>query len=404
LHFCKDINTGVHEVAKNSVNRIDRNLARRLKEARRETGLSTRAVVAKLPKRVSISHSTLASYESGATIPPIDALAALSDIYNRTLNWFTESRESLGVFRYRNLPSRVPVLEQRHYEALAGKWIDAYLSLDRFLKARSQRTYPAVPTGSLAPIELAEVVRTRYLNLDDSDPVQNVVGVLESFSVWALELRATFGIDGAAAKHGDQFVVWLNPDVANERLRMNAAHELAHMLYDDCKAELGWSDIAVEKKAYDFAGNLLLPISQLRDAFDGKSFLKLIQYKEKFGISLAAMIYMAERAKVINSTTSRWLWGEIVKRGWRSDEPGYVWRDRAISFEMMLECAIQTKQISWTDAERVTGIRESELRDRLISATNPERALNREETDDTPATIRIAYSTADMPEEKGRKK
>ena len=65
-------------MAKTIVTRVDRNLARRLREARREVGLSTRAVCAKLPRRLKVSHTTLASYENGTTMPPTDVLAALA--------------------------------------------------------------------------------------------------------------------------------------------------------------------------------------------------------------------------------------------------------------------------------------------------------------------------------------
>src|SRR5205823_4581832 len=116
-------------------------------------------------------------------------------------------------------------------------------------------------------------------------------------------------------------------------VRMMAAYELAHILYHGCKQQFGKTDAEIEKMAYVFASSLLLPDSQLREAFDGKSFLRLIQYKEKFGVSLSAMIYMAEKSRIINTTPSRWLWREMGKRGWRQNEPGLVWRDRAITFE-----------------------------------------------------------------------
>ena len=160
----------------------------------------------------------------------------------------------------------------------------------------------------------------------------------------------------------------LNPEVASDRVRMNAAHELAHVLYDGCKQRNGLTDNDVEKRAYVFASSLLLPESQLRSAFEGRSFLKLIQYREKFGVSLAAMIYMAEKTRIINTTTSRRLWSEMTKHGWRQHEPGHVWRDRAINFEIMLESAIQSRQLTWSDAERITGVRETDLRERIASA------------------------------------
>jgi Zn-dependent peptidase ImmA (M78 family)/transcriptional regulator with XRE-family HTH domain len=352
---------------KRIVTRVDRNLGRRLREARHEAGLSTRSVVKRLPRRVALSHVTLTGYENGVTVPPIDVLAALADVYARPLNWFLENRESLGSFRYRNLPSRVRLAERRQFEAMTGKWADAYVKLDRHLKHHSARNagVPHLPREDAAPGALAATVRKQFLNLADEQPVQNVVAVLESFSAWTFELKASFGIEAATTRRGEDFVIVLNPDVANNRARMTAAHELAHVLYDGCKNQYGLTYDEVEKRAYIFASSLLLPESQLKAAFEGKSFLRLVQYKERFGVSLAAMIYMAEKNKVINTSTSRWLWAEMGKRGWRHNEPGYVWRDRAINFEMMLESAIQSRVMTWSDAERVTGVKELELRERI---------------------------------------
>lgn len=379
-------------MAKTSINRVNRNLARRLREARREAGISTRAVAQKLPRRIAVSHTTIAGYENGTAMPPIDVLASLADLYSRPINWFLESREVLGAFRYRNAPSRVPVTEQRRFEAIAGKWADAYLRLERFLKVSMPRSKGISFSSDdpISPEEMAAVVRSHYLDLDDTQPVQNVVAALEKFSAWALEIDTTFDAEGAVATIGSEFIVLLNPHVANERVRMNTAHELAHFLYSECKEEKGWTDAIVEKKAYDFAVSLLLPQSQLKEAFDGKSFLKLVQFKEKFGISLVAMIYMAERTGVINSTTARWLWSEITKRGWKTNEPGYVWRDRAISFETLLECSIQTKMITWPEAERVTGVPEQELRDRLANAMRIERPEPEDSADANRQPIKLA--------------
>ncbi len=360
---------------KNIVTRLDRNLARRLREARRESGLSTRAVASSIPRRLAVSHTTIANYENGITVPPIDVLAALANLYKRPLNWFLENRETLGDFRYRNLRSRVPLSEQRRFEATAGKWADAYLNLDKFLDSHPPRKPHLVESlCEVSPEKLALEVRQSVLNLDDNEPVQNMIDVLESSSAWALEVKADFSVDGAAARHGDEFIVVINPTVANERIRMNLAHELAHLLYFKHNQELSWGDQEIEKKAYLFATTFLLPPSQLKEAFAGKSFLKLIQYKERFGLSLIAMVYLAEKQRIINTAAARWLWSEIAKRGWRQKEPGYVWRDRAITFETMLEMAIHSKRLSWSDAERVTGVREDELKQRLaevVSATSP---------------------------------
>jgi transcriptional regulator with XRE-family HTH domain len=371
-------------MAKKIVNRVDRNLARRLGEARREIGLSTRAVCAKLPRRFSVSRTTLSSYENGTTAPPVDVLAALADVYSRPLNWFLDSRETLSGFRYRNLKHRSSVADKRQFEAQAGKWAEAYLKLDRFLAVPSQKRLQLPASDlELPAFELALAIRRNVLHIDDDERIDNVVTVLESFSAWALEVRTSLGIDGASAQLGTDTVVIFNPDVPNDRLRMTAAHELACVLYRDFQPELGVTAATIEKRAYDFATALLLPHSQLIEAFKHKSLLKLFEYKERFGVSLAAMIHMAEKTRLISTTVSRSLWSDVVKRGWQRVEPGFVWRDRAITFEMMLDSAIQTKRITWGDAERITGIRADELRQRIVILYDDAATRTDKESDPT---------------------
>jgi Zn-dependent peptidase ImmA (M78 family) len=380
-------------MAKNIVNRVDRNLARRLREARRETGLSVRAVAAGLPAKLAVSHVTIGGYERGVTKPTIHVLAALADLYGRTLNWFLDQREGLSDFRYRNLKSRVPVGDQRQFEAQAAKWIDAYIRLEKHLcpKRRPDRAKQLDSGHDLRPEFLAAAVR-RSLNLEDSQPIDNTVSVLESFSALAMELRTTFGIDGAAAKHGNDFVVVLNPEANNDRLRMNAAYELAHLLYDEHKQDLGWSNTAIEQRAYEFASLLLIPESQLTRAFDGKSFLRLVEYKERFGVSLANMIYRGEKSGVINSTAARAMIAEMTRQGGSKAEPGFIWRDRAISFEKMLESAIQTKTLTWIEAEQITGVREGELRQRLADAISQTRTASQSGGTDNAKQITVPFT------------
>jgi Zn-dependent peptidase ImmA (M78 family)/transcriptional regulator with XRE-family HTH domain len=340
--------------------------------------------------RAAISHATLASYENGVTMPPIDILAALAGIYRRSLNWFLDTRDSLTGFRYRNLGSRVGLTDQRKYAAVAGKWADAYFNLERHLNQHRQVSVLTAPHHGMTATSLAETVRRQSLHLDDRQPVQNTVCALESFSAWALELRASFGVDGAAAKLGGEPVIIINPKIANDRVRLNAALELGYVLFETTGFSSGLIEPEIERQAYDFACSLLMPESQLRAAFEGTSMLRLIEYKERFGIGLAAMLHRAEKLKIINTTAYRWLWAEFGRRGWRQKEPGYVWRDRAIGFEILLESAIHSKRLTWADAERVTGVQESELRKRLEEALR--QSTQEPENKDPPraATLTLA--------------
>lgn len=356
---------------KNSVIRINRNLSRRLREARHECGLSTHRVAELITKRLPISHATVANYERGDSMPPVDVLILLADLYKRPLNWFLETREGLSGFRYRNLKSRVSAKDKRQFEATSGKWVDAYVALERHMRRPLPRVADDVAFDvTSSPKKLASEVR-KYLKLRDDQPVQNVMDALHAFSIRVIEVVTDLEIDGLAARRGDDFVVVLNPRTSNDRLRMNALHELAHVIYDDCKGSGNLDDASVEKRAHEFASCLLLPDNQLRQAFEGQSFLRLLQFKERFGISLSAMIYRAEHLRLIRSTVARKLWIEMSRRGWRKNEPGSVWRDRAIRFETLLEEAIETRLMRWDDAEAVTGINKRELQTRLQGVTEP---------------------------------
>src|SRR5437016_4973744 len=103
---------------------VRQNLATKLKTARSLTGMSTRAVAEKVGKRFPISHATIANYESGRSVPPIDVLAALADLYQRPINWFLEQGKGLTGIRYRNLKSRLKVGDLHRYEAEVQRWID----------------------------------------------------------------------------------------------------------------------------------------------------------------------------------------------------------------------------------------------------------------------------------------
>jgi transcriptional regulator with XRE-family HTH domain len=112
------------------------NLGEMLRKAREVTGLSTRAVAAKLDARLRVSHTTIANYEKGRSTPPLDVLAALAEVYGRPLASFLESGPSLTGVRYRNLRSKVGKRDLEQFEANAQRWLEAYVKLEERLQQR----------------------------------------------------------------------------------------------------------------------------------------------------------------------------------------------------------------------------------------------------------------------------
>ncbi len=344
-------------------------LASKLKTARSLAGLSTRAASLGLADRFAISHATIANYESGRTAPPVELLAALAELYARPVSWFFERGRVLTGFQYRKLKSRVRAMDKRLFEADVQRWVNAYANLEallnRHLGAKASLidivSQPAKP-----PEALSREIRAN-LGLEEDEPVASVVDVLERYGIRVLENRTDLRIDGLAAKYGKEFVVVLNPALAHERTRLNAAHELAHIAYGDCETEEAVGK-ANEARAFEFASHFLIPRDQLKQAFDGLSLVRLIRCKERFGISLSAMVYQARRSGIISGPTAKMLWIDFGRRGWRTREPGEVGADRATRFEQLIDDVLTSGKLSLKELADMAGVRPEAIRERLNQA------------------------------------
>lgn len=364
------------------------NLAAKLKLARKGVGLSTRKVVEKLPKHFTLSHATLANYENALTAPPLDVLAALAAVYERPLNWFLEPGTPLVNIKYRNLRSRVRVSERHQFESEVQRWLDAYVAIEQRL---------GIPLlGDLSEFraksnehcaEVAQRVR-KSLGLNESCPVPSVAVVLERFGIRALEHPTEMQIDGLAAKFGNERAVVLNPCVSNDRSRLNAAHELGHVVFGDCDTKSMTESKVSEDRAFEFAAVFLLPNMKLKEAFEGQSMVRLVQFKELYGISLAAMVYRGEKLGHITRGTAKKLWMEFSRRGWRTNEPGAVRPDRATRFEQLLDSAMFAGRITIREAATVAGVRPEDIRRRINSAMGIDKASDLD--DEAPPVLRIS--------------
>ncbi len=364
-------------------------LAKRLFRARKTLGISTRAAAELAGPRLQLSHATIANYEKGRSTPPANVLAALASVYGRPIGWFLDEGETLSGIRYRNLTSKVRIGERQRYEACAEKWLEAYIRLETHLDLPLEARSKLPSTGDLSESDAAESIRSA-MKLDDKEPVPSVTNAMERFGIRVVELPTESRIDGLAARYGEEFVVVLNPDTSNDRARMNAAHETIHVAEGDCEKGDG-PNKEQEQRAFNVASRVLLPECQLKEAFRGKSLVRLVSYKERFGISLAAMIYRAQHTDILSASEARWLWMEFSRRGWRRKEPGYVRPDRAIRFEEMLDSAILERRIKgFSEAETILGVAADELRERLKMAMGIKGSREQEEgDDDSPPTIRL---------------
>ena len=312
---------------------------------------------------VAISHTTLSKHERGVSLAPMMLIEVLASIYGRSPDGFLGDQPTLTGVRYRALKS-VRVKDRRHFEGEATRWIRLYLKLEEVLETPLRgKPFPAEPQemGRELAVRLRE--RLGYGNL----PVPSVVRVLEKQGIRILQVASEARIDGISARFGEVGVVALNPRVSHDRFRFNAAHELGHHLFGDTRED-GGSDHDGDPRAHDFASHFLIPDDQVRKAFDGFSMVKLVRFKELFGVSLAAMVYRGKQLGVLKPPVYERLWREFSRLGWRTKEPGHVQADHSTRLEELIEEAITSGRMSRSSIAGFASVEASTIRARVLEA------------------------------------
>ena len=224
--------------------------------------------------------------------------------------------------------------------------------------------------------DLAESIRKHFGYSDK--PIPSVLRLMEKCGIRVIEVRSEARIDGMIASYGDRPVAALNPTVSNDRFRFNAAHELAHRLYGEWNREAETPHDG-DERAHDFASHLLLPESALERALEGFSMVRLVRFKELFGISLAAIVVRGRKSGFISQAQYERLFREFSRLGWRKREPGFVPPDYSSRLEQLIDLAIAEKGMSYRDIARLAGTEEVEVRRRVLEAVGgqqPEDSLD----------------------------
>ena len=342
-------------------------LGARLRIAREGLGMSMRSAAELLASDgILISHGTIGNYERGLTRPPEEVLAALSRIYKRSVEWLREAGNVLEGVRYRALKS-VTVRDKTLYSTDATAWLDLYLYLEALL------ALPLTPSRHIPPIDrningktLAAKIRSLW-HLGDH-PIPSAIRLLEDFGLHAVQIYANARIDAFAARLRGTRVVVLNAGLSADRMRLTALHELAHHLYADCLGGTSLSEDEIEERAFEFASHLLIPSSVLREAFTFKSMVRLVEYKERYGISLAAMVYRGRRERLITQRQYEKVWQQFSKLGFRKDEPGNVPPDRPVRMESLIDLAVTKGKMSFSQIAGYLNVDEDSVRNKVIAA------------------------------------
>lgn len=288
-----------------------------IREARE---LSRRA----LADRIGLTPAAMTQFENGDISPAGDTLSRLSralGVHERFFSFPLPERLTADDCHFRHRRSAGVGAKRRVVAS-------GHLRLELVARLEDYLTFPPVriqhvkvrARDAVAAIEdLAEELRFEWgLGLG---PIANMVWLLENLGALVLELDGEDErLDAFSGWSPTRPVVFLVSEKAASRRRFDGAHELGHLLLhvNAIPGEKG-----LEAQADRFAGAFLLPRSQFEaECPRTLSWSSLLELKERWNVSLAAIISRAYELGIYSDATVRRAWTQMNKRGWRWHEPG----------------------------------------------------------------------------------
>ena len=305
------------------------NLPKRLRNARRDRGLTQEAVADQL----GLARTSLVALEKGERAVRPDELVAMAGLYGRTVDELLRPTPPVEDFigQFRTSLSRTDDAEALE-DAIrtVERYAEDYRELERRAGVTSDHSYPApyaidgVPPAAAAT-EIASTERNR-LGLGDG-PIANLRDILETkigIRVFFIELPSRIeGFFAFTPETGACIAVNANHPV--ERQQWTMAHELAHFLTRRLVAEITVAKgpprgrvLPHERFAEAFAGEFTMPASGLTRDFnairrtrpDGVTPGALVELAAFYRVSFQALVVRLEGLGLLPRGTFDMLQGE----------------------------------------------------------------------------------------------
>ena len=304
----------------------------RLDIARQRRGITKRT----LADAVNITPTALQHYANLRRVPTPEIVDRLASILDFPKEFFYDSDLDLPPVSgtsYRAL-SRTTARHRMQAEAIGAigtlfaGWIEARFDLPS----------PDIPEYDTDdPESAAEVVR--YSWGIGAMSITNLVALMEIHGIRVFSLATdTPDLDAFSFWHGAVPYVFLNTFKTPERTRMDAAHELGHLVLHS-KGNAANRDRQAERDAQHFAAAFLMPRTSVAAnfpfSFPTASLDQFRESKKQWNVSLTSLIVRVRDLEYINSNRYRTLMIEASERGYRRREPDGCAPDHSIVLDKL---------------------------------------------------------------------
>nr|WP_306471179.1 ImmA/IrrE family metallo-endopeptidase [Actinotignum schaalii] len=208
-------------------------------------------------------------------------------------------------------------------------------------------------------VEQAAAQTRKVLGLSATEPIQNVTHILGLLGI-AVVYPLLEDVEDAGhlaislpSRENTRPAISVVHRTEGARQRLTLAHELGHLLFDqDLPQPIPSTRAPQERRAYDFAGALLLPESVARARINETTPLRsLLDIRREYGISVAATAVRAQRLGIITQHRFRSLQIQLANAGWRKREPVIVPPEKPSLFRQAAERVFGKKALAFRMSE-----------------------------------------------------
>ena len=326
-------------------------LGQRLRQARLAAGLSLQGLADKLER--PITRQALSRYETGASQPSPTRLAELASALNvQASSLLTESAVEVRWVAYRKL-AKLNKSRQEQLTALAAQRLEGELRLRELFHLSDRHDLPGpIEVRNLSDCDYAAAaVRMRW-NLGYR-PVDGLIELIEDRGGAVVALREAWGFDGLSGWANGTPVLVLNAAMPPDRLRLNAAHEIGHLVM-----KLTGDTKQVERFAFRFAASFLVPPEAARHELGtyrrDLDLAELGLLKQRWGLSMQGWIRRARDLEIISDDLYKRLNMRFRRRRWHQTEPFlYEGRESPALYRRLVLRALAERMITSEEADRL---------------------------------------------------
>lgn len=325
----------------------------RLTMARRRRGATKAAVAVTLG---DITPQALMDFESGRYTPSSERLDQLARLLDFPVEFFSRPEPETLATSAVSFRSLAAMKAGQRESALAAG--ELALEFDAWVRARFNLPGVDVPDmRGQSPEAAAEAVRAAWgLGVR---PIKSMVHLLEAHGVRVFSLsEKNYEVDAFSFWRGGAPFCFLNTMKTAEHSRMDAAHELGHLVLHRHGPPKGKE---VESEANEFAAAFLMPRTQvLATVPRARTLSACIQHKQIFGASLAAYVRRLHTVGLLTEWTYRTLFIQLSKAGYRRAEPEPAPHESSAVMSKVFE-ALRADGISRSDVARALNLHVADL-------------------------------------------